>query len=202
MVEVLLERPSELQRVERVAARDLVDAEQRRPGERPFEALVHEPLERADTNRPHGQHLHRVLGQCQLELGAVDPLADASREHQDDRLLEPPKGERDRVHRRAIEPLDIVDRDDERAGRSEDLEAVPYSYSERTRICRVGRVAEKESCLERLASGRRERGDDLTERALEEVAEPGEGEVTLRLRRSRREHPKTELAGGLDSRHP
>ena len=44
MVEVLLERPSELERIERIPARDLVNAEQRRPGKHPSGPLMHESL--------------------------------------------------------------------------------------------------------------------------------------------------------------
>ena len=58
-VDVHIENAGQLQREERVTARPLVDAEQRLARERPVEPVAQEPVERADAERPDGQHAGR-----------------------------------------------------------------------------------------------------------------------------------------------
>ena len=74
-VDVPVENACQLQREERITARPLVDAEQRLAGERPPEAVVQEPMERADAERSHPQPLDALRIQRLLQprrLGAID----------------------------------------------------------------------------------------------------------------------------------
>ena len=59
-VDVHLENACQLQREERIAARPLVDAEQRLAGERPPETVVQQPMERADAERSNRHAARRA----------------------------------------------------------------------------------------------------------------------------------------------
>jgi hypothetical protein len=50
-IDVLVDSPGDLERKERIAARSLVDAEQRLARERPVQPVAQEPVERTDAER-------------------------------------------------------------------------------------------------------------------------------------------------------
>ena len=114
-VDVRVENAGQLEREERVPARPLVDAEQRLAGERPAEPVPQEPMERADAERPHRQAPDGLRAERPLESRRLLRRRAPPGEQQAHGLA-PSRAERERqrVRRRGIEPLEIVDRDEER----------------------------------------------------------------------------------------
>ena len=66
----------------------------------------------------------------------------------------------------------------------------------------VGRLLEEERDLERTPPRRRQRGQDVVEDVLEQIAEPGVSEAALGFGRSRRQHAKPRVARMLDPGEP
>ncbi len=139
-VEIRGKRPRELDRIERISARGLVDAEQRGPGEDTAEPIAQQHLHGAHAQRSYGEPLDCLGGKRTLELGRRPVSFDPTREQQHDRALHPSQGERQRRCRRPVEPLDVVDRDHERLCGGKDLEAVPNGDPQRTDISGLPRT--------------------------------------------------------------
>jgi hypothetical protein len=59
-IDVLVERTGDLEREERIAARSLVDAEQRLARKRPLQPIAQEPVERTDAERADPKELNTV----------------------------------------------------------------------------------------------------------------------------------------------
>ena len=107
-----VERPGELQGKERVAARDLVQSEHRRPRKCPLQPIANEVVGRAQAERADPQP-GDLRGKGTLELGRV--IAPPREENLKRLVLEPPQRERERIGRGDVEPLAIVDRNHDRA---------------------------------------------------------------------------------------
>jgi hypothetical protein len=199
-----VERTRELEGVERVASRDLVDAEQRRPGDDPGEPPLDDPLDRTEAQRADPKALDPLLADGVLEGGRRPALAETSRpEQQDRRLGEPADREPERVGGGRVEPLDVVDRDDERALLGQRLERAANADAERTRIDRpAGGVLDEQGDFERTPLRCRECGKRLVEHVLEEVGEPSVLEAALGLRRPRDEDARAALPRRIERRTP
>jgi hypothetical protein len=85
--------------------------------------------------------------------------------------------------------------------RCEDLEPASDRDAERARIGGVASLEEKRY-FERAAPRRGQHREDLFEDALEEVAEPGVRESSLRLGRPRDVYSEAKFTGGVDARKP
>jgi hypothetical protein len=114
---------------------------------------------------------------------------------------QPAQGERERPRAGGIEPLQVVD--EERDG-GQVLEHSEDAEAEGARVRgRVAGVLEHERDAQRARLGPRKRAE-ITADGLEEVAEAGEGQVRLRLRRAAGEDAQPRLggkdAGGLPQR--
>ena len=115
-VDVGVERAGQLQREERIAARPLVDAEQRLPREGPAEPVAQEPVDRADAERSHRQPPDALRAERLLEPRRLRPLDEPPGEQQAHvARVEPSQRERERARRGRVEPLDVVDGDQHRA---------------------------------------------------------------------------------------
>ena len=90
--------------------------------------------------RPCAQRTHRQLPnpadtQCSLEFHVPRVLVSPSREENTDGAgVEPPKGEHQRVRRRRIEPLNVVDGDQGWSALAQDLQHVAHRNRESAAI--------------------------------------------------------------------
>ncbi len=176
-----VEDAGELERVERIAARCLVDAYERRPGRWPVEALPQQPVERAEA-----QALERDRRQ------AIGPqpgdTVTAGRDQDRDRLrVKPREREPQRCHRRRVGPLRVVDDQQERLVRSESSEAVQKPDCDRTLVDLTLALVEEKRVRECRPLRAREVGERVV-RAIEQVTETDEREPRLGLGRPASQH--------------
>ena len=131
-VDVLGKDASELQREERISARALVDAQQRLARERPADLVVKEPVQRTDAQRadPQPFNVDRLL-----ERGRLQPAG----EDQPDGAAEASQREGKCARRRGIEPVDIVDRNNDRLPLAQELEHIAYGHGDRAIVGGVDR---------------------------------------------------------------
>jgi hypothetical protein len=131
---------------------------------------------RAESERTDGQSPEAVALDRPLDLRPLQSFAEATGKQQENRLLaQASQRERERACRGRIEPLDVVDREDDRRFRSENVQCAPDSDAERARIRAVGALLAKECYLERAAPRHRQRGKHDLELVLEQVAEASVG---------------------------
>jgi hypothetical protein len=178
-----LDETGQLQREERVPARALVDAEEGLAAERSAEAVEQQPLERTDAERLDLKVLETLCGERVLELRRPYALGRAAGEQDDDGLRhDPPQREHQGVHRRGVEPLHVVDGEEQRALVGEQLERLADSDGEGAPVDRIARrVLEQQRDLERPLPRRRQRRQHVVENSLEEIAQTGIGKAALRL---------------------
>jgi len=157
----------------------------------------------AEAQRPNTQPHDSLGGDRALEVRRLHRLAQSTGEQEDYRLLvEPPQRERERACRRGIQPLNVVDRDHDRYVHRKSVERIPNRDAQRSWIGALVTLLDQESDLECAAPRRRQLTEHLVECALEQVAEPGVCESSLRFSRPRSEHPQSSFACGLDARLP
>ena len=195
-----VERPRQLEREEGIAARCIVQPQQGRTWESESEPVTDETLDRADAERPDGQSLDHS-GKRRLERRRR--LAAAGEEDPDRLAVEPPQREREHIRRRRIEPLDVVDREQQRAAGGQRDERVVHPDRERARICRdVPLGIEQQRRLERPTPWRREHRQHFGGGFPEQVAEPGVRESLLGLGGPRGKHTEPSLARRLRPGQP
>ena len=120
----------------------------------------------------------------------MSTLGRPPREEKADRApIEPPQGERERTRRRRVEPLNVVDGDQDRSAFAQKLQDVAHCNGKRAVIDRITRrlLLEKRH-LERVPSRRQERRERVVVYdILEQIHEPNVSEGMLRLGRTRRQ---------------
>ena len=116
----LLERAPELERVERIPARRVVKLDQRRPRKRDAEPLAQQTMRRADAQRAEPQPPQPLARKRALEpeRSRLRAAAAARDENRDRRCRQPSKREREHGRRRRIQPLHVVDRNQQRPARA------------------------------------------------------------------------------------
>jgi hypothetical protein len=113
--------------------------------------------------------------------------------------LEPSHGECERVSGRAIEPLDVVDRDQHRLARRERPQAVEQAETDRMRLGRDGRRLCPQQChFQRQALGRRQAIERSQIDPVEEIDQRCERQLGLGATRPRHQHAQTSLARDCD----
>ena len=92
------------------------------------EPVVDEPAEGADGQRPYRDALAPLGREGRLQLGRGARRGDGpAGEHERDRFpAQPARGEGERARGRRVAPLDVIDRDHERAGRRERSDEVEH----------------------------------------------------------------------------
>ena len=115
-----------------------MDAEQRLAGERPPETVVQQPMERADAERSNRQPLdapriQRLLQPGRLGAGDRPP----GEQHENRARSESSQRERKRARRGRVEPLNVVDRKQNRLPLAEQVQHVAYRHAERAVINRI-----------------------------------------------------------------
>ena len=202
-VDVRAQSPGELERVERVPTGRLVHAQEGRACERQPEVCLEKLVNGTEAQRADVQPLHAVVTDRPLEVRRLRTFAEATGEQQEDRpIAQPPQREGERARRGRIEPLDVVDREDNRPLGSENLERTPNRDTERARVEAVRIFLDEECHLERVAPGRRQRRQHVLEHVLEQVAEAGVCQPSFRFSRPRNEDTEASFAGRLDTRKP
>jgi hypothetical protein len=115
-----------------------VDAEQRLAGEGPPEAVVQEPMERTDAERPHPQPLDALRIQRLLQPRPLGTIGEPSGEqHQNRTGGKSSQCERERARRGRVEPLDVVDGKQNRLPLAEQVQHVAYGHAERAVVNRI-----------------------------------------------------------------
>lgn len=192
-----LERATQLQRVERVAARNVVEPPKHRPGEREPDPSLQETVDRAEAQR---RDLEET---CPLELeqrsGCRQPQA--VRKEKAGRLLAK-ASPRERKHGagRGVEPLDVVHGHEQRALGSVDAKRAEKRDGDRALFGgRALRLLEQERNSKCVGLGRRERVEQLSQSFVKEIAESCEGEPCFGRGRASLEHSKADSPSRLDT---
>ena len=94
-------------------------------------------------------------------------------------MIEPAEGEPQHVRRRAVQPLQVIDRNQDRGASRKHPECVNDSERDRASIGRLSHLAAKERGLERPAPNRRKRRLNRLELRLEKIPKSGVGKARL-----------------------
>jgi hypothetical protein len=116
--------------------------------------------------------------------------------------LEPWQSEPKHLEARGIEPLDVVDRNEQRPLLRQHAERAERRRSDRPSADGAPGLAEQQRRLERAALHRREMRQHLGGRLPEQVVQPGERPRCLDPARPRRQHPVSALDRRLESGEP
>ena len=203
-VDVRVERAGQLQCEERIPARPLVDAEQRLASERPPQAVVQEPMERADAERTDRQPLQALRCERLLELRRLGPVGEPPGEQHEHRARgEPSQGERECAGRGCIEPLHVVDGEQHGLPLAEQVQRIADRHGQGALIDgSVRGLLPEQRDLERASPRPRDQGSDVGEGVLQQIAQPCVREAALGFRRARREDAQPTGARMFDSRQP
>src|SRR5919204_2130274 len=97
-------------------------------------------MERAHAQWAHDQPPHTIRTQRSLELRLLRALDQPPRKYKDDRArVEPPQGEPERTRRRRVEPLDVVDGDQNRSAVAQKLQPIVHGDGKRPAIDGIAR---------------------------------------------------------------
>ena len=194
-----VERPGDLERVERIAAGRGVDPPQHGQREHLADAVAQQTVQLADVQRPDGQAPNR----SEAVEGARHGLAQAARQQHSDRLAaQAPPCERQHRRRGGIRALHVVDcqqhraRGRERSQRGHHRDAHAAFLERRT--CRF----QQQRRAQRLGLRRREVIGDLIHDVTEKIAQHGERQPHLGVYRLRGEHAPPALARQRDRPRP
>ena len=152
-IDVLPEGAGDLDRVEWVPTGDGVNAQLGGASEDPVELRPEQFLHCAEAQRADINALERVGCHGAFEFGRACAALEPPSEHQQDWGAEPPTRERQSTRRRAVEPLDVVDGDDDRAGSGRQREGVADCDAEGARVDAVPRFAEQKRRLQGPPTG-------------------------------------------------
>jgi hypothetical protein len=172
------QRASELQCEQRVAKRGVDDPAQELPRQAEAEPVGQEAADRADAERADLETLQPFPLERPLQLG---PAARTLGEEKANRLaLEPARGERERLGGGRIEPLHVVDRDEERLVSGQRAQPVQESDGDRLRVrrCTDG-LGPQQRDLQRAQLRGRQLCELVRADAVEQVDQRREGEPRL-----------------------
>jgi hypothetical protein len=198
----LREQVGELEREHRIAARSHMKAPRGRPRESHRESRPHEVLQ-----RPRAQPTDLELDERPSidSFGEVERIRDAGpttqrREHAERETTEPPQSERQHAPRSRVQPLHIIDRDQQWSPcRKQPQTSNDRSWKHETVACRPPRIFDAERGRDRSRLRPRELVSDLVERPLEKVAQPAESQRHLDLGTPNGKHSDSRrLRGGYD----
>ena len=196
------ERSHDLEGEERVSPGRLVHLGQQGPRERDVEVRQHDLVQGGEIERAD---VEIAVALASLQLVQERALeARAAREKETDRLAsESSRRVCKRPGRCRVEPLHVVDCDQELTRGGESAQGVEQCDAHRVRIgSRPLDLLENERPRERRALAGRKRLEHLVENGIEEIAEAGEAECSLTLRRVGPQDAETGPLGRLDSGPP
>ena len=152
----LSQDPPDLECEEGVASAGDVDTVQRWTGEGQPDALVQEPMHCTKAQRFQRQAMHR------LRLHAVEPerqlacFVRPSRQQECRRIVvEPPSDKRQDICRRTVEPVNVVDRDEQRSACGEGVHGCEDADCNSAVLCArcLGFLEQKRDCEAHDAEG-------------------------------------------------
>ena len=181
-----------------------MNTEQRLAREGPVELIAQQPVERASAERSDGQSPHALSTKRLLEPRGPRPFHESAGEQKEHLVpVEPPKRECERTRRGRVEPLDVVDGNEERLPLAQCLEHAADRHAQCAAIDRlIRRVLDEQGNLERMSPRRRERRQHVVDGALEQISQPRVSEAVLGLGRSRREDAQSSRPRMLDAGKP
>ena len=194
-------RPADLEREQRVAERRVGDPPDQLPGKVEAETL--------GEDTPQGAHAQRLdleprkprRPERALERRLALRACREEKAHRD--AVEPARRVGERVGGRAIEPLDVVDRDEDGLPGGERAEGTQEADRDRRALGRGAcRRRPKQRDLECVQLRGREAAELGRSDPVEQVDQRRERVLGLGVRRSRREDAKTAIARSVDARLP
>ena len=195
-----LEGPSELERVEGVPTRHLMNADRDGTRQPRRHAVV-----KQSAGRSEAQATDLDGDEPVLRHAAPQPLRcrSANGEQGSDTLgVEAGEREADCRESGAVEPLEIVDCDEHGSIASENPERAEEGRGDRTLVDGDLGRAQEERGLDGSALQRRQLRKRVGGRPLEEVRQAGEGEPGLGLTRTRTQHPISTYLRHVETRRP
>ena len=171
------ERATQLQRVEGIAARHVVEPAQGGPGEGEADPGVEEAVDRAEAERRDLQATRSFPVHERRRCLLPQALGDQEAR----RLLpNPPPREAEHGGRRGVEPLNVIDGDEQRTIRGVLTESAQDRDGNRPLVGRRAlRSFEQERDTEGVGLRRRERVEELVQPFVQQVAEACKGESGL-----------------------
>ncbi len=194
---LLDERPPELDHEQRVAKRHIDHPPQQFPGEAQIETRGKQAPRRTEAQRSHVQPTRRAALERPLEQRRCHrPL----REQERNRLtLKPPCRECEHVARRAIQPLQVVDRDEQRPVRAEHPQDAKEAERDRLRPRRPPtRLGAQQRDFERRTLRWRQHRQRVLLNPVAEVDQPGERMSRFGATRACDEHVQALVTRALD----
>ena len=179
-----LERASQLEREERVASGHVVDPPQRRAGKAQLDPGSKETVHRAEAERADVEPTDPILDER-----SRDGLARPARgEHPDPFVPDPPPREGKDERRRGVEPLEIVNREDERALGRQETQGAEGRDRDGALVgrCSVGTLEEQRD-PQGIGLRRGKLLEQFLEHGVEQIAEAREREPRFGLGRSCRQ---------------
>jgi hypothetical protein len=197
----LCQRPPQLDREQRVAARGLVKLSQNAAGHAQGQSIEQQAPRPPKAQRADLEALQLGRRECGFESGrAPGTLRD---QEADVGVLEPPGGEHERVGGRSIQPLDVVDGNDEGLGGGQRTQRAQQAGRDGARLeARADRLGPQERHLQRLALRSSETGQRSHVDVLQQIGEGSERQLRLGVARTRGEDTQPPAPRGVDSGLP
>ncbi len=184
-----LEGPGDLQGHERVAARGGLDPPQRRMGERHPEPVPQHAVKGADAQAADRHDLDRQAGTVEAQRRAAAAVRALGADEADRLAVEPAGGEAERVCARAVQPLNVVDSDEDWSVRGQGEQGGAQGGRDDVGLRGpLGRILEHEGHGERSPLGHRQAVEDLLRASSQQVSQGGERQAGLGLGRPGLEH--------------
>jgi hypothetical protein len=194
-----VERPANLQREERIATRDGVHPPQRRQRKDHAQAAAQQAMHLLQLQWPNDHAPERLEALDGSRHGLPHP---ARQQHAHALLSQAPADERQHRGRGRIQPLHVVDREQQRAHDAERPRRRQHGHRHHALVQRRARPLQQERHTQRLGLRRRKHVEHLVEDAAEKITQPSEGEPRLRGRGARGEDATPALARKFEPRKP
>ena len=198
---VLRQQLSDLERVERVPARDLRDSHQGRPRKALAGAVGDHAVKRRNRERPELEPPDRAAELCRAEPLALR-LRPERHDHPHRAAGEPPGGEGEGRSRGRVQPVRVVDREHDPPVVGQRAEQRQQRRPDQAPLGRPLARGLQHRDLERVPLRRRQVFEETRVELGQQVGQPGEREGRLRLGRAGREDERVELARQPDGGFP
>ncbi len=194
----------DLEGVEGIAARRFLDPDEHQAWERPSGTGQEQLVQRCQRQRAHVQPLPPLGGDAggQLENRCAGLAADGEQEA-GGAVDEATNGVRENGGRRIVEPLGVVDREDQRLLAGELAQERRRGDRERPLVRQLaGRLGPQDRDLQSVPLHGGKNGELGLDDRGQQVGQASEGERSLGLRRRRAQDPGFALVGALDRGPP
>ena len=193
------EAPAQLEREQRVPQRGVDDPAQELTRQAQLEPLGQHPARRAEAERPHLQPLQRR----QRALDGSCPAGTPGEHERHVAAVETPGREGERIAGGRVQPLEVVDGDQQRALGRERAKRVPESERDRAVVGRCFvRFRAQERHLQCVELGRRQPLQPPKVDPVEQVDQGGKGQLRLCPAGPGRHDPHRALARGAERSLP